>query len=68
MADDDPIVRAMAAVMLAHEMPLYSAGLKYVLVDVAKDYSIWKLRMEADLHGLWPFHYKQFENKQWDKK
>ena len=50
-----PIVHAMEAVTLAGEMPLYSACLKYVLVDVAKDYSMWELRMESDLlgHGLW---------------
>ena len=56
MVDDDNIVRAMAATTLADETPFFSAGLKYVLVDIAKDFSIWKLRMESDLqgHGLWP--------------
>ena len=41
---------------LRYEVPLYSAGLKFVLVDAAKDNSIWKLCMESDLscHGLWP--------------
>ena len=56
MVDDDPIVRTMASNSMADETPLYSAGLKYVLSDVAKDYPIWKLRMESDLQGysLWP--------------
>ena len=38
-------------------MPLCSAVLKYVSVNVARDYSIWKLHMESDLQGrcLWPF-------------
>ena len=56
MVDDDHIVRAMASNSIADETPLYSAGLKYVLSDVAKDYPFWKLRMESDLHGysLWP--------------
>ena len=40
MADNDTIVRALAAVALADEMPFYSAGLKYSLVYIAKDYSI----------------------------
>ena len=56
MADDDPIVRAMAAVTLAYNILLFSAGLKYVLVDVTKDYYTSKLRMKFDLegYGLWP--------------
>ena len=56
MVDDEDIVRAMAANTLADETPLFSAGLKYVLNDITKDFSIWKLRMESDLqgHGLWP--------------
>ena len=56
MADDDPIVRAMAAVTLADKIPLYSTGLIYVLVAAAKDYPIWKLQMESGLqgHDSWP--------------
>lgn len=36
-------------------MPFYNAGLKYFLVDIGKDYSIWKLRLESNLqgHDLW---------------
>ena len=56
MVDDDPIVCAMASSTKADETPLYSAGLKYVLSDVAKDYPVWKHHMESDLQGysLWP--------------
>ena len=45
----------MAAASLDFEMRSFFAGLKYVLVDVIKDYSIWKIRMKSDLqgHGLW---------------
>ena len=46
MVDEDPIVRAMASNTIANEMPLYSAGLKYVLSDVAKD----DPRMEKSMH------------------
>ena len=56
MADIDTIVCAMAASTLANEMPPYSASLAEVLVDIVKDYPIWKLHMGADLqdHSLWP--------------
>ena len=51
MADDDPIVRAMAVVTLTDKMPPYRAGIKYVSVDVTKEYSDWKVRIESDLEG-----------------
>ena len=46
MGDDDSVVRAMASVMLADEMPLHSVGLIYVMCDVANDCSIWKLHLD----------------------
>ena len=41
MADDDNMVCAMAAATVADEMPYFSTGLKYVMVDVTRDYLIY---------------------------
>ena len=38
MVDENPIVRDMVAVTLGDEMPLYSGGLEYVLVDIVMFY------------------------------
>ena len=54
MSDGDPIVRAMAAVMLVVEMPLLQ-WFQICFVDAAKEYSSLKLCIKAELkgHGLW---------------
>lgn len=46
----------MAASPLANEMPPYSVGLAEVLVNIVKDYTTWKLRVDSDMqgHSLWP--------------
>ena len=47
MSDNNNNVRVMAAITLADETTFFSGGLKYVLTDTTKDFSIWKLRMNS---------------------
>ena len=51
MVDDDTIVHPMTASTPADKMPIHSAGLQYVLVDIAIDYLIWKLSMKVEVQG-----------------
>ena len=48
MADDNPVVSAMAAVTLADKMSFYSARLEYVLVNIARLFHL------GALHGVRP--------------